>query len=332
MRKPSQLVIASATLLLLIASCGCRSNPRAVRIGIQNSPAMALLMVARDKGFFKDEGIDATLQDFTAGKFALQAFLGGSLEFAVSGDVPVTLAMLQGSRFRVIAQVVEKTTNEVRVVARMDGDLNDPGAYFKAKKRKIATSLGGGPEFFTYNFLQRWQIPKEQVEIVSQRPEDMPAALAAGSVDAIAIFDPFAYFAARQMGAKGKVFQQPDIYSELYVLTARQALLDSDPELVRQVLRALVRAQQFIASDAEASKKIVGDYTQLDHTTLNQIWADFVFVPSLTPELLQYQNDEAQWARANGAVPAGAQLPDFKQAIDSAPLKDVAPGAVKIGP
>jgi NitT/TauT family transport system substrate-binding protein len=77
-------------------------------VGIQVSPAMTLVMVAEDKGFFDKAGVDVEIKEFTAGKFALQAFLGGSLDIAISGEVPVTLSSLQGNKFRVLAQVVEK--------------------------------------------------------------------------------------------------------------------------------------------------------------------------------------------------------------------------------
>lgn len=124
---------------------------RKVTIGIQVSPAMTLVMVAKDEGFFSQQGLDVDLKEFTAGKFALQAFLGGSIDFAVSGDVPVCLAALQGNQIRVVAQVVDKTVNEVRVVALKDRgtkSASDPGSYFRSQKRKLATSFGGGPEFF----------------------------------------------------------------------------------------------------------------------------------------------------------------------------------------
>src|SRR5882762_2306965 len=52
---------------------------RKVTVGIQVSPAMTLLMVAKDEGFFLRQGLDVELKEFTAGKFALQAFLGGSI-------------------------------------------------------------------------------------------------------------------------------------------------------------------------------------------------------------------------------------------------------------
>src|ERR1035441_6281221 len=75
----------SGLLLLMGVLSGCRPKSEPVTIGIQTSPAMALVMVAKDKLFFQEEGVDADLKEFTAGKFALQAFLGGSLDFAPNG-------------------------------------------------------------------------------------------------------------------------------------------------------------------------------------------------------------------------------------------------------
>jgi len=177
--------------MLIGLSVGCgpqgapsRASPEAPKgtlpqltVGIQTSPAMTLVMVAEDKGLFENAGVDVVIKEFTAGKFALQAFLGNSLDIAISGEVPVTLSTLQGNKFRVIGQVVERTINEVRVVARKDGDLNTAEAYFGKAKRKLATSFGGGPEFFTYEFLKKHSIALDQVELISQKPEDMPAAL-----------------------------------------------------------------------------------------------------------------------------------------------------------
>src|SRR5262245_38464187 len=74
-------------------------------VGYQNSPAMALVMVADKRDLFRQNGVDVDLRDFTAGKIALQAFLGGSLDVAVAGDMPTGLALLQGQDFVAFAEV-----------------------------------------------------------------------------------------------------------------------------------------------------------------------------------------------------------------------------------
>ncbi len=325
------LCIALVALLVFAAVLpGCQTAKTHITVGIQTSPAMALVMVAKEKNFFGEEGIDVELKEFTAGKFALQAFLGGSLDFAVAGEVPVTLATLQGSKFLVLSQVVEKTTNEVRVVARREPDTPDAASFFKKKRRKLATSFGGGPEFFTYNFLKKHGIEEKDVEIISQAPQDMPASLSNGSVDAVSIFDPFAFIAERQMGASGVTFADPDIYSELYVITASQETVEKRRDVVDKLLRALVKAQQFIQQNPDESKNIVIKYTKLDRAVVDGIWGNFAFAPALNRRLLDYQNQEAEWAKAKGAVPANSQTPDFRKLIYDEPLRGVKPDAVQL--
>lgn len=300
-----------------------------VTIGIQTSPAMALLMVAKDKGFFEKEGLNVELKEFAAGKDALTAFLGGSLDFSISGDVPVALSTLAGNKFVVPAQVVGKTKNEVRVVANKDGELNTADAYFKAKKRKLATSIGGGPEFFTYEFLKKIGIDKNRVEIISQKPGDMPAALINGSVDAIAIFDPFAFIAEKQLGDKSITFTDEQVYSELYVLEAKESV-KQDSIILEKLLKGLVDAEKFTKNNPDEAKSIVMQYTKLDKETVDGIWNSFDFRVALTPQLLEYLDRETQWAKDTAKVTEETPMPNFRDMIFDMPLRKVSPASVEL--
>ncbi len=307
-----------------------KTSPPKVTIGIQVSPAMTLAMVSKDKGFFLEEGVDVEIKEFTAGKFALQAFLSGSIDFAISGEVPVALASLQGNQIRVVAQVVEKTINEVRVVALNEEKVDNPMQYFKSKKRKLATSFGGGPEFFTYKFLKLHNIKDEEIEILSQKPEDMPAALESRSVDAISIFDPFAYIAEKRMGGNAITFKAPDIYSELYVLDARPEQIANQPEIIEAILRGLVRGAEFIKNNPEESKQILQKYTKLDREIIDGVWNNFSFKPALTQELLDYWNEQAAWAKETEKVRMDTKIPDFRKIIEDRFLKKIDPSLVQL--
>ncbi len=300
-----------------------------VTVGIQTSPAMALVMVAKDKGFFEKQGLNVELREFTAGKFALEAFLGGSLDFSISGDVPVTLSTMNGSKFLVPAQVVGRTKNEVRVVARTEAGLDTAEKYFKAKKRKLATSTGGGPEFFTFEFLHKLGITKNQVEIVSQSPKDMPAALVSGGGDAIAIFDPFSFIAEKQLGDKTNTFTDESVYSELYVIEAKESIRQ-DPTTLEKLLKGLIAAEKFTKDTPEEAKAVVIQYTKLDKETVDGIWNNFDFRIALTPQLLEYLNREAQWAKDTGKVKPETATPNFRDIIFDAPLKKISPSAVEL--
>ena len=304
-----------------------------VKIGIQVSPAMALVMTAKEAGTFDAEGIDVELVPFTAGKFALQALLGGSLDYCVSGEVPVALATLQGNKLTVISQVVRETVNECRVVARRDGSAADgPAAYFKAKKRKLTTSIGGGPEFFTYQFLNKHGIAASDVEIVAQKPEDMVAALVSNSVDAMAVFDPFCFFAERQLGKDGVTFSDTtgEMYSELYVMAVRAEQIPDSRKTAAPILRALVKAEDIVAREPEKAKAAVEKYTKLDRATIDGIWSSFRFEAALTPKLLEYWNAQTEWARKTGKVSVETKTPDYRAIVSDEILRGIKPDAVSI--
>lgn len=332
------LLLAFAVVAAIVLIWGCSRHSaqpaevpgRTVTIGIQVSPAMTLVMVAKDKGFFDAQGLNVELKQFTAGKFALQAFLSHSIDFAVAGEVPVGLASLQGNQLRIVSQVVASTTNEVRVVALKDGTLTDPQSYFKTKKRKIATSFGGGPEFYTYNFLKKYEIGKDQVEIISQTPADMPAALETGSIDAISIFDPFAYIAEKKLGDKGITFSDPSLYSELYVLCAQPDQVKEQPQVITSIVKALSAAADFVEKDPAAAQSIMEQYTKLDPSVVAGIWNNYLFKPVLGQNLLDDLNAEAAWAKDTGKVTPDTKVPDYRQIIDSSFLESVSPTGVQL--
>lgn len=334
--KKTNLIGALMILIFVISACSNlkitekaeldASKP--IAIGSLVQPSSALLMVAKDKGFFEQEGLNITLVEFTSGKFALQAFLADSLDLTASGEVPVMFSSMQGNKFYIITQLVERTKNEVRIVALKDGNLTSPESYFKAKKRKLATSFGGGPEFYTYGFLKKYNI--KDVELINLKPEDMPAALQRGDLDSIAVFEPFALFAEQKLGDKGITFKEDSMYSEMFVLSAKKEWVEANPETVEKLLRALIKASEFIEKNPEESKMIVVKRTKLDKSALDNIWNNFVFKPALNELLPNYLNEEAKWAKETGKVTSDTIIPDFNEYIYSGALKKVKPEYVKI--
>ena len=338
MKKISSSILVLVISLITMVSCdsGKKSEKSKIEllpelsVGIQVSPAMGLVMVAKDKGFFEKNGLNVNIVEFTAGKFALQAFLSNSIDIAISGEVPVTLSSLQGHKFKVIAQVVERTINETRMVVQKEGDLLAPEEYFKTK-RKIATSFGGGPEFYTYKFFEYYNIDLKNVELISQKPQDMPAALSNGSVDGISIFDPFAQIAELNLGDKVHSFKNEKIYSELYVVNVKKELLTKKRSELLKFLNALYEASIFIERNEEESKKIVVKYTKLSKEVVDGIWNNFIFRPALNNLLVEYTAQQVQWAIDNGKVNKESYtIPNFQDIIYPNLLEEVNKNLVNI--
>ena len=314
---------------MLCISCVNKSKTvtQKLTIGIQNSPSNSLVIIAANKGFFDTTKVKVVIKEFSAGKLALQALLGqaGDLDIAVSAETPVTLSTLGGNKIKVIATIVN-AKNECRVVVRKDGVLNTPEKYF-SKPRKLATSQGGSPEWFTYNFIKRFKLDNNNVEINAMLPENMPIALSNGAIDAISIFDPYAGLGEKELGENGVTFNNENIIS-YYVLNVKESTITQKGEALEELMNGLLKAEEFIKNNAEETKKIIAEKTKLDIDILNKTWSHYTFAVMLDKSLIDLCIAEANWAIETGKYPKETVIPNFKEVIYPDILKKVAPTAV----
>jgi ABC-type nitrate/sulfonate/bicarbonate transport system substrate-binding protein len=325
-------------LLLLVLAAGAywyinfygKTTTRSVQqltVGIQNSPSNSLVIIADQKGFFDTTKVKVTVKQFSAGKLALQALLGqaNDIDIAVCAETPIALSTLGKNRVNVFTEIVN-ARNECRVVCRKDGKLDTPEKYF-SKKRKLATSQGGSPEWLTYNFVNRYKLDKSKIEILAMLPENMPVALSNKSVDAISIFDPFARVGEKELGENGLTFLNNDI-SSYYVMSAKDSTLSQKGEAIEELLKGLLKAEEFIKSNPEEAKKIIAQQTKLDIAIINETWGNYSFILTLNKDLNDLLVAESKWAIETGKYPKETPMPDFNSIIKSDFLKKVAPAKV----
>jgi len=333
--KSSYLLFGILSILILtIILIGCNtfnkgkqiSTPQ-LSVGIQNSPSNALVIIADKKGFFDTTKVKVVVKEFTAGKLALQALLGqaGDLDVAVSAETPVALSSLGGNKIKVISQIVS-AKDEARVVVRKDGNLDTPEKYFN-KKRKLTTSLGGSPEWFTYNFIKKYNLDKNKLEVIAMLPENMPVALSGGAVDAISIFDPYARIGEKELGDKGLTFYDSDVTS-YYVMSVKDATIKEKGVALEELIKGLLKAEEFIKTNPDEAKKIVADQTKLDIGIINETWSNYSFDVRLDKSFIELSKSEANWAIETGKYPQGTAIPNFNSVIDSTILKKIAPNSV----
>jgi NitT/TauT family transport system substrate-binding protein len=163
-------VACATTLLAAMVLYGCGGSSRGgthvrLAVGGQNQMVYLPTTLARELGFYEDEGLDVELQDFQGGAKALQALLGGSAD-VVSGFYDHTIQMAAEGRalvafvtmLRYPGLVLTTSPQAAGRITKIE-DLNG----------RIAgvTTAGSSSQMFLTFLLTRHGVPVDAVSVTS---------------------------------------------------------------------------------------------------------------------------------------------------------------------
>jgi ABC-type nitrate/sulfonate/bicarbonate transport system substrate-binding protein len=284
-----------------------------------------LAEVAQSRGYYREEGLEATARLHPYGKPALEDLLAGNADFATVAETPVMFAIMNGEKISVIATI---QTSEIMnaVLARRDTGIVTPGDL---KGKKIAATLGTTSDFFLDAILGVNGISRKDVKIVDLKAETMPDALARGEVDAVSTFVPYVALTQKKLGDSVITFHDKDIYRWTFNVVATQEFIRKNPGKVQKMLRALIKAESFVRNNPAEAQKAVADFSGMELSMVRDIWADTSFAVTLDQPLLIAMEDESRWAINNGLTKA-RKVPNYLGFIYLDGLKSVKPEAVGI--
>ena len=237
-----------ALLLLLLAAAPAWAADRlTVLLDWYVNPDHAPLVVARERGFFAEEGLDVTLVAPADPNDPPKLVAAGQADIAVSYQPQLHLQVQEGLPLARIGTLVATPLNCLVVLA--DGPVR---RIEELKGRKIGYSIAGIEEALLAAMLKHHGLALTDVELVNVNFSLSPSLLA-GQVDAV--IGAFRNFELSQMdlaGYPGRAFFPEEegvpAYDEL-IFVARNDRLDR-PEL-RRFLRAVERATLWLSNHPE---------------------------------------------------------------------------------
>jgi NitT/TauT family transport system substrate-binding protein len=190
-------LLATSALLLTLIACGKRDAAlRPVRIAVGGQAQLIYLpaTLAQELGFYRDEGLDVTLQDFPGGAKSLEALEGGSAD-VVCGFYDHTIQMAaQGRELKAFIAML-RYPGLVAVAA-------SPGIQrIEDLKGKIAgvSTAGSSTHMFLNYLLARHGLKPTDISAASiGMSATAIAAVSHGKVDAAIMTDPALEVARKQ--------------------------------------------------------------------------------------------------------------------------------------
>ena len=157
----------------------------------------------------------------------------------------------------------------------------------------------------------------------------MAGAIATGKVDAVSAWNPTLIQLKNKLGSNGIMFFGESLYTENFCVVAGQDYVKKNPEAIKKVLRALVKAEKFVQQHPEESRKLVAEFLKMDKGILDETWDIFTFRVNLDQALLVDLEDQTRWTIKRQLV-ARRDMPNYLDFMYIDGLAAVKPEAVRI--
>ncbi len=226
-----------AGLLLASSILSFNTEPRAevVRAAYPSANVQFLpAFVTLEKGFYKSEGLDAELISVRSAPIAVQALLGGQIQYILTIG-PQMPAIWEGMDIVLLAQQVGRPTFSLIVTPDIQ-KISD------LRGKKIGVSFGGSTYSGIKALLEVNKISEKEVDYVNI-PGSTPkvAAMQQGIIKAALLAPPADYIAIKS-GFK-RLVNLADVFKDTAFtgLAATGKLIRENPQQVKRMVRAIVK-------------------------------------------------------------------------------------------
>ena len=268
-----KLLAGLLTSLALIAP----AEARKINVGVPVlDVTQSALYVARDRGYYKKEGLDVELI-LMRGGVANQALIAGNVEFTTVPTAGLQAA-LQGAPLKVVLSTFHKPMFWLysRPEIRAAKDL--------MQKKVAVSSLGAAGDSALREWIKKYGMDENRdVAILAiGTTATRLGALSTGVVDAAMMTFPHNLTAAESGYRELVSFIASDIIQLQGAIVTRDLLLTSDAAMVERFLRATIKGILYYASNRKSAVSILAHNVKAQEDLAGKIY-DLV-KPALTPD------------------------------------------------
>jgi len=261
--------LAAATFLTANAATNTQPTARyTVKVGHLLVPGQAKIFVAKDLGYFAEQGIDVELVEFSNSADGLSALRAGKLDFGVFGATAPLFHIDKGADIRIVGGIHNEdaaliATPEKAAQIKTVADL---------KGKKIAVvRLSSGDAALRGKLVELGLDPKKDVQIFELKsPPAVIEAVRSGEVDAGTVWEPH-IVRAEESGLK-VVARSHDLVPghPCCRLAIQTKDVTERPQLVEGFLTALLKAEKFGHEHRDKAVDIITEHLKLDRHIIDK--------------------------------------------------------------
>jgi len=278
-----QKLVALLLISTIVSFCGTAfAAAKAVNFA-SNTPTLSgtlPLVVAQDFGFFAAEGLEVKTVLIRGGPTAMAALVGGGVEYTLVAGVAAVRAIAQNAPMQIISGM-QPYMDYTLIGAKGVTSVND----LKGKVVGV-TGPGGVAEFAAVEGLAKKGLVRDRDYKILYGVGNSPAraqALETGKIQA----SPFSFLERLELERKGfsSLFDIGSVmpgFPFVVIVTSKQKI-ETDPEGIVAMLRALKRGLDFLGSNQEKVAAAVIKKNKFgDPATVRQVINQFATLYSIS--------------------------------------------------
>lgn len=326
MYKLIKRIVRLFALLSAFAASTADADKLEVPVGISPVMSSAAMFIAKEKGYFEEQGIEVLINPFKASGAKMVPFLasgqllvaGGNINAgmynAIANDIPIKMVADKGT--------VSPGHGYLALVVRKDHI--DSGRYKDFKDLKgftmAVTAQGVSQQIATEAYLKKAGLRLDDIKLVTLAYADMNIALANKSIDATVQIEPFVAAAAKNNIAV-RVAGDDEVYpnQQSAAIFYSPLFIEKHPQQARGFMVAYVKGLRDYNDAFEKGRgrdEIIAILTKYTRITDRAVYDDVVPVGlsadgALNVESLKY---DAKWYHEHGYLKG---MPDIDTIVDT---------------
>ncbi len=281
-----------------------------------------LLLIAEQKGFFYDQGVEIEYVEVPYARKAMELLLAGQVDIATM--VETNFAYLGYERPKIPFKAftsVEKRTADNFILRGKDQSAKDlPG-------KKIGFTPRTTSHTFLVQFLKEQNINKGDIEIKPMSPQAMPNALMRGEIDGMSLWQPYmnnTMVAMDELDLPYTFFRNSGAHVSEVVLVASKTFLIKQRELLKGFLVSLKEAEGFLRKSPDMAFRILAEVMKLSGKTHAEALKQYTPELSLIqPSFLDMVGVVSDSIREYDTEFRGKPIPNYMDYIDNSYFLDV---------
>ena len=276
-------------LIFIMFASGCSRNDGKsgiIRLAyLQGDLHQLACWVALDKNYFADEGLDVEVAGiFKAGPEEMSAFSAGSLDIGYAGQAPATTAA--ANKTADIVVLAQANYEGSAVVVNRDSKISKFAGL--AGKTIAIPGHSTVQEFLLRKAIIKYGLENKEISIIVLKPPEMINALSAKQIDAFIAWEP--YPAKAVTSGIGKILiTSSEIWKghQCCVLVADLKFYKNNPEKIKGIVRAHIKATDFISKNIDDAVRIAIKYSGMDETTVRTAMNNirYGYIPAIEGEI-----------------------------------------------